>query len=176
MAAAGPGAAVLRPEGHEQQHRQLAQPLDREVEQLLRARVDPVHVLEEGEDGPPPRKAGELVQQDLERPRLAPLRARVRGRVALAGGQAQQLGDERHGGRRVGGRLAEESLQPVEVGRGRVVAADAGRALELLRHRPERAARVVRRALVGERGMRLVGEPLAQRPHEPRLANAGLAR
>ena len=77
MAAAGPGAAVLRPEGDEQQRRQRAQPLDREVEQLLRARVDPVHVLQERQNRPMRCEPGQLGQQNFEGGGLTPLRAQV---------------------------------------------------------------------------------------------------
>ena len=58
---------------------------------------------------------------------------------------------------------------------GRIVAREAGRALELLDHRMERAVGVVGRAVVAERRVRLVAEPLAQRADEARLADAGLA-
>ena len=42
---AGPRRAELRPEGDDREHRQALDALDRQAEQLLRGRVDPVHVL-----------------------------------------------------------------------------------------------------------------------------------
>jgi len=44
---AGPGPLELEAKRHDQQHRQTARPLDGEVEQFARGRIDPMRVLEE---------------------------------------------------------------------------------------------------------------------------------
>jgi hypothetical protein len=50
----------LRAECHNQQHRQAAYPLDGEVEQIARRRVDPMRVLENHQHRPLARQTLEL--------------------------------------------------------------------------------------------------------------------
>ncbi len=73
------------------------------------------------------------------------------------------------------GALGEQSFELVQPGLGRVVAGEAGRALQQTDDRIEGAGGVIGRAVVAERRVRLVGELLAQRLDEPRLADPGLA-
>jgi hypothetical protein len=44
---AGPGRLVFRPEGDQQQYRQGADALDRQIEHFERGRIGPVDVLEQ---------------------------------------------------------------------------------------------------------------------------------
>ena len=73
-----PGRRQLGAEGRDEQHRQALEPVDGEVEQLARGRVDPVQVLEDHQDRLVPGQALELVDQDLEGPLLALLRRQIR--------------------------------------------------------------------------------------------------
>ena len=175
MRVAGPRRLELRPEGDHQQHGQALQALHREVEQLERGRVDPVRVLEDHQDGPARGEALELPQQSLEGPRLPLLRVELERRVALLRRDREEVGEERHGARDVVHRRADQRLQLVEPDVRGVVLRQTRRSPELLHHRPERAVRVVGRALVPQARRPLGPEPLAQRQDEPRLADAGLA-
>ena len=80
---AGPGRLELGAERHDQQHRQAADPLDDEVEQLARGRVDPMRVLEDHDHRLLARQAFELPDQRLQCPFLLALRTEVRQRVAF---------------------------------------------------------------------------------------------
>ena len=57
---AGPGRLELGPKRHDQQHRQTADPLDSEVKQFARGRVDPMRVLEHHDHRLLSRQAFEL--------------------------------------------------------------------------------------------------------------------
>ena len=79
-----------------------------------------------------------------KRPLLLPLRAQVR--AAGSGppaGIAEQGGEQRRGRGHVLGAPGEQRLQLVELASGRVVAGEAGRALEQADDRVERAGLVV---------------------------------
>jgi hypothetical protein len=81
---AGPGRLELRTEGDQEQDRQPGHALDREVEQLARARVDPVNVLEDHQHGLATCQARETVQERLEGPLPLALRRERRRGVAIA--------------------------------------------------------------------------------------------
>ena len=156
--------------------RQALHPLDQQIERLEGRGIDPVHVLVDREHRLLGRQALDLVDQDLEGALLLALRAQRQGRVALAGLDPEQGSDERHRlAERLGG-LGEQRFELVEPGLGPIVAAEAGRALQEADHGIERAVGVVRRAVVTERRVGLVREPLAQCAHDPRLADPRLAR
>jgi hypothetical protein len=80
---AGPRRLELETKRHDQQHWQAADPLDSEVEQLARGRVDPMRVLENDEHRLPARQTFELADQRLQGLLLLALRTEVRQRVAL---------------------------------------------------------------------------------------------
>ena len=77
MRLAAPGVLKLGAEGDDEQDRQPRYPIDRQVEQLARGRVDPMRVLEDHQDGPAPRQGFELMQQRLEQHLALALRAEV---------------------------------------------------------------------------------------------------
>ena len=79
MRKARPGRLQLGAKGHDQQRRQTLESVDDEVEQLPRRRVDPVQVLEHHENRLALGQALELVDQDLEGPRLPLLRRQILG-------------------------------------------------------------------------------------------------
>jgi len=78
---AGPWRLKLGPEGHDQQHRQAADMLDHEVEQLARGRVDPMRILEDHNHGLSACQTFEMPDQRLQCPFPLALRAEVRQRV-----------------------------------------------------------------------------------------------
>ena len=148
---AGPGRLELRAEGDQQQDPQPSRALDREVEQLARARVDPVHVLEDHQHRVAVRQPLDLAQQRLEGPLPLELRGERRRGVAVAGRERQQLGQQRHVLRGRRGRR-QQRLQLPEPRLRRIAAREPGRALELRDDRVQRAVLAVRRAEVAQSG------------------------
>ena len=78
MRLAGPGLLKLWPKGDDQQDRQPARAVDRQVEQFARGRVDPVGVLEDHQNGLAPRDGFELTQQCFEQHLTLALRAEIK--------------------------------------------------------------------------------------------------
>ncbi len=72
---AGPRRLELGAERHDQQHRQAADTLDGEVEQLSRGGVEPMRILEYRDHRLFVRQTFELTDQRLQRPFLFPLRS-----------------------------------------------------------------------------------------------------
>ena len=66
MGAAGPGRLEFRAKGDRQQHRQMPHPVDGQVQQLARSRVDPVGVLEHHQHRPLPCRGVEQAEHRLE--------------------------------------------------------------------------------------------------------------
>ena len=92
MRLTAPGVLELGAEGDDEQDRQPRDPIERQVEQFARGRVDPMRVLEHHQDRPAPRQGFELMQQRFEQHLALALRAEVE----LGGGirQRQQLGQQ----------------------------------------------------------------------------------
>ena len=80
---AGPRRLELWAERHDQQHRQAADMLDGEVEQLPRGGVEPMRILQYRDHRLFVRQTLELADQRLQRPFLFPLRTEIWQRVAL---------------------------------------------------------------------------------------------
>ena len=172
---AGPRRLKLGAEGGEKQDRQARHPLDEQVEQLTRAGVDPVDILEEHQHGTLLRQGFELPDQRLEGFLLFSLGRELERREATCGRQRQQLGQQRHVllGRRA---QREQRRQLVQLRFGRVLALEPGCTLKLRDDRMKRAVLVVRRAEIAKAGVRLVPDPLLQGGGETGLADARLAR
>jgi hypothetical protein len=100
----------------------------------------------------------------------------LRQRVALAGGDPEQRRDQRHRGLEPVCAARQERLKLVDLSRRRVVAREAGGALQLCDHRVERTGLVIRRALAEQVEVGLALELCAQLAHDPGFANPGLAR
>ena len=66
MGLASPGLLKLRPEGDDQQERQPAHPVDGQIQELARGRVDPVSVFEHHQHRPVLRLGFELIEQCFE--------------------------------------------------------------------------------------------------------------
>ena len=79
---AGPRGLELWAERHDQQRGKVADPLDDEIEQLARGRVDPMRVLEDHDHRLLARQAFDLPDQRLQCPLLLPLWTEVGQRVA----------------------------------------------------------------------------------------------
>ena len=77
MRLAAPGVLELGAEGDDEQDGQPRYPIERQVEQLARGRVDPMRVLEDHQNRPAPRQSFELMQQCLEQHLALALRAEV---------------------------------------------------------------------------------------------------
>jgi hypothetical protein len=154
----------FRAKGDRQQHRQPSHPVDGQIQELTRGRVDPVGVLEHHQHRPMPRLGFELVEQRLEQ--LLPLALRTE--VELGGGtrQRQELGQQRDivvipRARR------EQCPQFAKLLFDRVVAGEPGGAFELGDEGIEGAVLVVRRAEIAQAGMRLGRDMLGKRHCEP---------
>ena len=85
MRLAAPGVLELRPKGDNQQDRQPGCPIDRQVEQFARGRIDPMCVLENHQHRAGTRQGFELMQQCFEQHLPLALRAEVE----LGGGVRQ---------------------------------------------------------------------------------------
>ena len=130
VGAAAPGRLEFGTKGDHQQHRQLPHPVDGQIQELARGRIDPVGVLEYHQHRPVPRLGFELAEQRLEQ--LLPFA--LRAEVEVRGGtrQRQQLAQQRDivvipRARR------EQRPQFAELGFDRVVAGEPGGAFELRR-------------------------------------------
>ena len=77
MRLAAPGRLKLRPEGNHQQDRQAHDPVDGQIDQLARGRVDPMRVLEHHQDRLPPGQGFQLIQHRVEQLFALALRAQV---------------------------------------------------------------------------------------------------
>ena len=149
---ADPGRPELGPEGDQHEHPRARDAVDDQVEQLERGRVAPVHVLVQRQHRLPRREPLELREQRREGPLLAPLRAQRQRRVAAAGRDRQQVRQQGRHRPDIVGREREQRLELVELPLRRVVAREPRRPLEQVDDRVERAALVVGRAEVAERG------------------------
>jgi hypothetical protein len=147
----------LRPEGDQQHHRQALDALDRQPQQLLRGRIAPVHVLIGQQYRLCGGQALELIDQCFQRQLLLALRRHLERWVAAFCRQAEQRSDQRHRLIEAVGAARQQRLQLGQLHLGRLVALQAGGALELLDHRMEGAGRMMRRALVEQADVGLVG-------------------
>jgi hypothetical protein len=93
MRVAAPGWLKFRAEGDDEQHRQLPHPVDGQIQQFARGRVDPMSVLEHHQHRPLPCQRCELPKQRLEQFLALALWAEVevRGRTR----QRQKLAQQR---------------------------------------------------------------------------------
>ena len=150
-------------------------PVDREIEQLERRGVGPMHILADNQHGLLPRQTLKLVEKGGER--LSPLLHWIQAerRIALAGCDRKKRGDQR---RRVGHLLRskrQHCLKLVELLLGRVLRPDAGGALELSDKGMKRTVGVVRRALIPHPAVRPQRRTLAERCDQARFSDPGLA-
>ena len=138
-----------------------------ELQQLLGRGVDPVRVLDDGQDRTHQGQRHQPIEKGTQRPCLALLGREGERRVAPCGRQRQQIGEERHQRRAVAGPSGHQRLELGELLLGRVAQRDARRVLELGQHGMEGAARAMRGALIDEGGASLPGDMVAQRVGEP---------
>src|SRR4029077_15608548 len=157
----------LRPEGNQEQHWLAYRAVYYAIQQLARAGVDPVHVLEDHQDGLPLDQRCELPEQRLKCLILFSLRIELEWGVQIATGNVQQFGKEDHVRDRRGS-LCEQCLQLVEPGLRRVVPPKPGGSFELHDYRVESAVLVVWRAEVAQSNVRLIDQPLIERNAQPR--------
>src|SRR5262252_5952669 len=89
MRLAGPGRLELVAKCDEHQHWHIADPLNSEIEQFARGRINPMRVLEYDQHRPPASQALEPADQRLQCPFLFALWAEVRQWVPLQIGSIQ---------------------------------------------------------------------------------------
>ena len=104
-----PGRREVRPEGHHDQRADLLGALDHQIEELERRGIDPLRILEDGQDRPLARQRLDLLDQHLEEPLLLPLRAERERRIARLVRQRQERCDQRHDLGRIAGRASSAS-------------------------------------------------------------------
>ena len=88
-----PGRLEFGAEGDRQQHRQMQQPVDGQIQQFARGRIDPVGVLEHHQHRPLPQLGFELGEQCLEQFLAFALRAE--GEVRGGAWQRKHLAQQR---------------------------------------------------------------------------------
>ena len=116
------------------------------AEQLGRGRIGPVQVLEQHQHRAAPGEPGELPEQRLERPRLERRGVELGRAVVRLRGDPEQRGEQRHDPRRLRHGAARAAPPASRAWRARVLAPQAGRALQVLDHREQRGRGVVGRA------------------------------
>ena len=79
---AGPGRAELGPEGDHHERPQALHAFGHKIQELHRRRVDPVHILIDGQDRLLATQGFKLPEQDLEGALLLALGRQIQGRVA----------------------------------------------------------------------------------------------
>ncbi len=113
------------------------------IQELARARVDPVQVLEDHEDGPLPRQRFVLPQQRLESLFSSALGGRGRQQITRGGGQREKLGEKPHIFRRRCG-WRQQRFELVELLFQGIFTLEEGRPSHLRDHRMERAVLMMR--------------------------------
>ena len=83
MRLATPGMLKLGTESDDEQHRQPCDPVDRQVEQFARGRVDPMRVFTNHKNRVNARQGFELMQQGFEQHLAPTLRAEVEPRGGI---------------------------------------------------------------------------------------------
>jgi hypothetical protein len=162
----GPWRLEFRPEGDQHQNRQLPDALDHQGQQLKRRRVDPVHVLVESQHWLLRGQAGELLDQCLQRPPLLHLRRKGQRRIVLIGRQPEQGGEQGHDFVQPVARASEHRLELGELLFRRIIAIEPRRPFQQVDHGVELTVGMIWRAVMAERRVWLVTEPLAQHPNQ----------
>jgi hypothetical protein len=90
-----PRRRELGPIGHDQQHRQLANVIDDDVEELPRRGIDPVRVFQDHQHGPARGESGKLHKKAPQQQLLAALEAERQRGMALVGRDREKVGKER---------------------------------------------------------------------------------
>ncbi|HEX6015783.1 MAG TPA: hypothetical protein VFY87_29060 [Geminicoccaceae bacterium] len=166
MRLAGPRRLKLRAEGDQDEDRQLRDALDHEAQELERRWVDPVHVLIQRQHRVPRRQGGELVDQRLQDPPLLHLRRERQCRIALSGRHPEQGGEQGHDLVQPVARASEHRLELGELLFRRIIAIEPRRPFQQADHGVERTVGMIWRAVMAERRVWLVTEPLAQHPNQ----------
>ena len=93
-------------QGDEHEHGQGLHAIDHQLQQFQRRRIGPMHVLVQGQHRPVRSQSRQLIDQRLERALLLLLRAQLQRRIAVAGRNRQQCGEQRRRPGDIIGRLA----------------------------------------------------------------------
>ena len=109
-----PGRLELRSEGEQCKDRQLAHPLDHQIEQLEGGGIRPVRVLEHEQDRLPAGETLELIEQCRKRPAALLRGAERQRRIPLAERDRQQRSKKRRYGLNPRSAQGEERFQLVK--------------------------------------------------------------
>src|SRR5215510_5238795 len=157
-----PGRLELWPECEQGKDRQMAQPLDRQIEQLEGGGIRPVGVLEQDHDRSPARESLELIEQRGERPAALLRGADRQRRIAVAGRDRQQRGKKRYHLLPPRWLDPEERLDLVEALLGRIVGLEPCCSLQLRDDWTKRAVTVVGRTLIVQANGTLAGDAFSE--------------
>src|SRR5262249_24790350 len=116
-----PGWLELGSEGEQCQDRQLAHPLDRQIEELEGSGIRPVRILKHEQDRLPASETLELIEQSRERPAALLCGAERQWRLSLAELDRQQRRKKRRYGLNLGCAHGEDRFQLVEALLGGIV-------------------------------------------------------
>src|SRR5262249_40225428 len=156
---AAPWRLELRPERGNEQNRKVANTIDRQIQQLARGRVDPMHILKDHQDRSFARDRGKLAEF---------LSLALWAQVELDGGigKRQSLGNQRQlvG---IAQTWGQQGFEPSQLLFRRVVAGEATGALKLNDEGVERAVLMMWRAEIAQARMRLTSNALCQHRSQP---------
>ena len=168
-----PRRLELLPARHQQHHRPVADTPDEQVEQLARGRIDPVRVVDDHQPrlraGQPPQVAGDALQQHLAQP---PCIGRRPGARAVHR-HCQQFRNQRSGADAALAVLRQERLEALE--RLGIGAIEPRGPPQPLQDRVQRAALMLRGAIVAQQQRRIRPYPAGEFESHARLADTGVA-
>ena len=172
MAQPGRGRVPFRAVSHHDQDSLVVDPRQHALEQRNACRINPVCIFEDKQHRMLAGQRKKLVKQRRQNPLPLLLRRQVRRTVRSRGVDRQQICEDwRIFGQRCIG-PAEQTLELLKLPRGSVSGAELRSMLELPHRRIERAARMMRRALVANGSEFDRGNVLLQTSQQPRLADA----
>ncbi len=170
-----PARNELRPEGDDDQNRELLHFVNGPVEEFEHGRVCPVNILVDGEQRLPCRQALYLLQESLERSLLLLVWAKCEWRVSLPRRDCQEVRKNRRALMHVVCGKSEHGLEFIELFFGSILPSYSCCPLKEPNDRIQGGAGMERRTEMAQWRVRRTCEVVAQRPHEPGLANACFA-
>ena len=172
MGSAGPAWTQLGATGDHQQKPERFGAIDQAIDQLQRAGVGPLSVLEHDQHGPLARQILDLPDQRLQHELLAPLRRQLGLRIARVGRQRQQRRQVRQ--TLATARDGDDGLETFEATRGWVTGQASRGERQPVDGGAEGTGLLMWRGLQPHQVMRLGAHRVFQRRQQPRLAQARL--
>ena len=169
----GPADGRLGPGGADDAQRRADLPRHQCGHQFQRRRVGPVQVFDQHQHRRAFGCVPQQLAQDLQRALAAARRRHVQRRVTLAGGDAEQLGQQRQGFVQQHAAAGGKALQGLQHFLGRARDLQPQPAAQHVGDGKQRAVHVVRRALQLEQLVQLAAGDLTRHAQQTRLADAG---